>query len=267
MRIQKKLNRMEPGSKNYQQAVQKYRLLHERVANQRRDFLHKESSRIANGWDAVCMRRASPWRAATRTRWTFGTSWRESSPWSFLSWACPGRLTSRTNGQERKASNPAKNLNTTHIFLLFESGVSSCERRQGSRNPLPPFAFFIPFSRRSRYKGIKLCGLKPQNGEGNVPLRHIFSKKRRQPRCCLRVFFPTTGFYKILCHIRGGFVEVRRRKTAAFAANLFSWHILEKKAKNLFSRLGNGMPPAPLPDFNGPSLQLRLQTIEIIRRS
>ena len=61
VRIQKKLNRMEPGSKNYQQAVQKYRLLHERVANQRRDFLHKESSRIANGWDAVCMRRASPW--------------------------------------------------------------------------------------------------------------------------------------------------------------------------------------------------------------
>ena len=55
-RIQKKLNRMEPGSRNYQEAVQKYRLLHERVANQRRDFLHKESSRIANGWDAVCMR-------------------------------------------------------------------------------------------------------------------------------------------------------------------------------------------------------------------
>ena len=55
-RIQKKLNRMEPGSRNYQEAVQKYRLLHARVANQRRDFLHKESSRIANGWDAVCMR-------------------------------------------------------------------------------------------------------------------------------------------------------------------------------------------------------------------
>ena len=36
--------------------VQKYRLLHEHIANQRRDFLHKESSRIANGWDAVCMR-------------------------------------------------------------------------------------------------------------------------------------------------------------------------------------------------------------------
>ena len=56
VRVQQKLSRMEPGSKNYEEAVQKYRLLHERITNQRRDFLHKESSRIANGWDAVCVR-------------------------------------------------------------------------------------------------------------------------------------------------------------------------------------------------------------------
>ena len=55
-RIQKQLNRMQAGSKNYQEGVQKYRLLHERIANQRRDFIHKESSRIANGWNAVCVR-------------------------------------------------------------------------------------------------------------------------------------------------------------------------------------------------------------------
>ena len=55
-RIQKKLSRMEPGSKNYQEAVQKYRLIHERIANQRRDFIHKESRQIANAWDAVCLR-------------------------------------------------------------------------------------------------------------------------------------------------------------------------------------------------------------------
>ena len=55
-KLQQKLSRMEPGSKNYEEAVQKYRLLHEHIANQRRDFLHKESSRIANSWDAVCMR-------------------------------------------------------------------------------------------------------------------------------------------------------------------------------------------------------------------
>jgi len=55
-KLQRKLSRMEPGSKNYQEAVQKYRLLHEHIANQRRDFLHKESRRIANAWDAVCVR-------------------------------------------------------------------------------------------------------------------------------------------------------------------------------------------------------------------
>ena len=56
VRVQQKLARMEPGSKNYEEAVRKYRLLHEHIANQRRDFLHKESSRIANDWNAVCMR-------------------------------------------------------------------------------------------------------------------------------------------------------------------------------------------------------------------
>ena len=45
-KIQQQLSRMEPGSKNYQDAVQKYRALHEHLANQRRDFIHKESSRI-----------------------------------------------------------------------------------------------------------------------------------------------------------------------------------------------------------------------------
>ena len=55
-KLQRELSRMEPGSKNYEEAVQKYRLLHEHIANQRRDFLHKESRRIANAWDAVCVR-------------------------------------------------------------------------------------------------------------------------------------------------------------------------------------------------------------------
>ena len=54
-KIQRQLSRMEPGSKNYQEMVQKYRLTHEHIANQRRDFIHKESRRIANAWDAVCI--------------------------------------------------------------------------------------------------------------------------------------------------------------------------------------------------------------------
>ncbi len=55
-KIQRQLSRMQPGSKNYQEAVQKYRLLHEHIANQRKDYIHKESRRIANAWDAVCVR-------------------------------------------------------------------------------------------------------------------------------------------------------------------------------------------------------------------
>ena len=54
--LQQKLARMEPGSRNYEEGVRKYHLLHEHIANQRRDFLHKESRRIANEWDAVCVR-------------------------------------------------------------------------------------------------------------------------------------------------------------------------------------------------------------------
>lgn len=54
--MQKKLSRLQPGSQNYQEMVQRYRLLHEHISNQRRDFLHKESRRIANAWDAVCVR-------------------------------------------------------------------------------------------------------------------------------------------------------------------------------------------------------------------
>ena len=56
VKVQRKLSRMQPGSKNYQEMVRKYRDIHEHIANQRRDFIHKESSRIANGWNAVCVR-------------------------------------------------------------------------------------------------------------------------------------------------------------------------------------------------------------------
>lgn len=54
--IQRKLSNMQPGSKNYQEQVHRFRLLHEHIANQRLDFIHKESRRITNEWDAVCVR-------------------------------------------------------------------------------------------------------------------------------------------------------------------------------------------------------------------
>ncbi len=55
-KMQRKLSRMEYGSKNYEKQLQKVRLQYEHIANQRRDFIHKESRRIANAWDAVCVR-------------------------------------------------------------------------------------------------------------------------------------------------------------------------------------------------------------------
>ncbi|MDE7244768.1 MAG: transposase [Oscillospiraceae bacterium] len=55
--MQQKLSRMEHGSKNYEKQLYKIRLLHEHIANQRKDFIHKESRRIANACDAVCVRK------------------------------------------------------------------------------------------------------------------------------------------------------------------------------------------------------------------
>lgn len=55
-RMQSRLSRMEHGSNRYGKQLQKIRLQHEHIANQRKDFIHKESRRIANAWDAVCVR-------------------------------------------------------------------------------------------------------------------------------------------------------------------------------------------------------------------
>ena len=67
-RIQRKLSRMQYGSGNYEKQLQKLRLQHERIANQRRDFIHKESRRIANAWDAVCVRDADLAELARRLK-------------------------------------------------------------------------------------------------------------------------------------------------------------------------------------------------------
>ena len=44
---------MQPGSGNYEAQLRKIRLQREHIANQKRDFVHKESRRIADAWDAV----------------------------------------------------------------------------------------------------------------------------------------------------------------------------------------------------------------------
>ena len=54
-REQRKLSRLEKGGANYKKQKRKVARLHERIANQRSDFLHKQSRQIANAYDAVCI--------------------------------------------------------------------------------------------------------------------------------------------------------------------------------------------------------------------
>lgn len=54
-REQRKLSLMQKGSKNRNKQRVKVARLHEKVANQRKDFLHKQSRQIANVYDCVCI--------------------------------------------------------------------------------------------------------------------------------------------------------------------------------------------------------------------
>ena len=52
---QRILSRKEKGSKGYYQQKLKVAKIHEKIVNQRRDFLHKISRQITNAYDVVCM--------------------------------------------------------------------------------------------------------------------------------------------------------------------------------------------------------------------
>lgn len=54
-REQRKLSKMQKGSNNRNKQRVKVAKLHEKVANQRKDFLHKQSRQIANVYDCVCI--------------------------------------------------------------------------------------------------------------------------------------------------------------------------------------------------------------------
>ena len=54
-REQRKLSKMQKGSQNRDKQRIKVAKLHEKVANQRKDFLHKQSRQITNAYDCVCM--------------------------------------------------------------------------------------------------------------------------------------------------------------------------------------------------------------------
>lgn len=54
-REQRRLSKMQKGSNNRNKQRVKVAKLHERVANQRKDFLHKQSRQITNACDCVCI--------------------------------------------------------------------------------------------------------------------------------------------------------------------------------------------------------------------
>lgn len=54
-REQRKLSLMQKGSKNRDKQRIKVAKLHEKVSNQRKDFLHKQSRQIANAYDCICI--------------------------------------------------------------------------------------------------------------------------------------------------------------------------------------------------------------------
>lgn len=54
-REQRKLSKMQKGSNNREKQRIRVAKLHEKVATQRKDFLHKQSRQIANVYDCVCI--------------------------------------------------------------------------------------------------------------------------------------------------------------------------------------------------------------------
>lgn len=54
-REQRKLSLMRKGSENRNKQRKKVAKLHEKVANQRKDFLHKQSRQITNAYNCVCI--------------------------------------------------------------------------------------------------------------------------------------------------------------------------------------------------------------------
>lgn len=52
-RVQRKLSRRQKGSRNRRKAIKFYRIIHERIHNRRKDFLHKLSTYYAKNYDLV----------------------------------------------------------------------------------------------------------------------------------------------------------------------------------------------------------------------
>jgi putative transposase len=56
-RVQKKISRRQKGSNNYTKALKWYQIIHERIKNKRRDFLHKLSTQYARKYGVIFIER------------------------------------------------------------------------------------------------------------------------------------------------------------------------------------------------------------------
>ncbi|KFM16980.1 putative transposase in snaA-snaB intergenic region protein [Marine Group I thaumarchaeote SCGC RSA3] len=56
-RIQRKISRRQPGSNNRKKALKWYQIIHERIKNRRKDFLHKVSTQYARKYDVIFVER------------------------------------------------------------------------------------------------------------------------------------------------------------------------------------------------------------------
>lgn len=54
-RGQRRLSKMRKGSANYRKQKKRVAIIHEHVANQRKDWIHKKSKELADKWDYICV--------------------------------------------------------------------------------------------------------------------------------------------------------------------------------------------------------------------
>jgi len=82
-REMRKLSKCQKGSQNREKQRKRVAILHEHIANQRKDFLHKLSAQIANAQDAVCVEDLD--MKAMSSALHFGTSVHDNGWGTFLS--------------------------------------------------------------------------------------------------------------------------------------------------------------------------------------
>lgn len=117
---QRKLAKKKKGSNNYNKQKLKIAKIHEKIANQRKDFLHKTSRKIANSYDAVCVEDLNM-KAMAKT-FRFGKSVNDNGWGKFVKML------------EYKLEEMGKQLVVADKFFPSTKQCSSCENK---KNEMP----------------------------------------------------------------------------------------------------------------------------------